>query len=92
MRLEAPPGPAQVETIIAVPGNQHIGHNLFMLREPVQVQISDDGAVPLPMGLLVEAGLDPGSEVLAYSDGDGRIVMCRLADAEEHLLSRGDLP
>lgn len=92
MRLEPPASPTQVETIIAGPGNQHIGHNLFMLREPVQVLIGDDGAIPLPMGLLVEAGLDPGSEVLAYSDGDGRIVMCRLADAEEVLLSRGDLP
>jgi len=48
-----------------------------MLREPVQVRIGDDGAVPLPMGLLVEAGLDLGSEILAYSDGDGRIVMRR---------------
>lgn len=74
-----------------MPGNQHIRHTPLMLREPVQVQIGDDGAVRLPLGLLVEAGLDPGSEILAYSDGDGRVVMRRLADAEEDLLSRGDL-
>jgi bifunctional DNA-binding transcriptional regulator/antitoxin component of YhaV-PrlF toxin-antitoxin module len=62
-----------------------------MIREPAELTIADDGYVSLPLGLLVEAGLDPGSTVLAYSDGDGRIVLRRAEDAMRDLLERGEL-
>ncbi|MFF9555412.1 hypothetical protein ACF1DY_06275 [Streptomyces albus] len=45
----------------------------------------------LPQGLLGEAGLDAGSKVLAYSNGNGRIVLRREADAIESLLQDGPL-
>ncbi len=38
------------------------------------------------MGLLAEAGLNPGSKVLAFSDADGRIVLRRFEDSVEDLL------
>lgn len=43
------------------------------------------------MGILAEAGLDTGSTVLAYSDGDGRIVLRRLTDAIDGLMLDGEL-
>ncbi len=57
-----------------------------MIREPAQVIINASGRVQIPLGVLAEAGLDAGSAVLAYSDGDGRIVLRRLADAIDDLL------
>lgn len=39
------------------------------------------------MGILVEAGLAIGARLLAYSDGDGRIVLRREADAVDDLLN-----
>ncbi|MGY4993305.1 AbrB/MazE/SpoVT family DNA-binding domain-containing protein [Streptomyces collinus] len=62
-----------------------------MLREPTQLTIGDDGQVQLPLGLLAEAGLSPGSEVVAYSMGDGRITLRRAEDAISELLSTGQL-
>lgn len=62
-----------------------------MFREPTQLTIGDDGQVQLPLGLLAEAGLSPGSEILAYSMGDGRITLRRAEDAIGDLLSTGDL-
>lgn len=62
-----------------------------MLREPVQLTIGEDGAVSLPLGLLAEAGLSPGSPVLAYSNGDGRIVLRREEDATQDLIEFGRL-
>lgn len=62
-----------------------------MLREPAQLIISDDGLVQLPLGLLAEAGLSPGSEIFAYTLGDGRITLRRAEDATNELLSTGDL-
>ncbi|GHB20504.1 hypothetical protein GCM10010346_50400 [Streptomyces chryseus] len=53
--------------------------------------VGDDGQVVLPLGLLAEAGLDAGSRLLAFSDGDGRIVLQREADAIERLLGEGTL-
>ncbi|MFD0507131.1 hypothetical protein ACFQ0G_38820 [Streptomyces chiangmaiensis] len=44
-----------------------------------------------PLGLLAEAGLDPGSRILAYSEGDGRLVLRREEDAVRDLLERGTL-
>lgn len=62
-----------------------------MLREPAEITIADDGSVSLPLGLLAEAGLSPGSQVLAYSRGDGCIVLRRAQDAVEELLQKGEL-
>lgn len=45
----------------------------------------------IPLGILAEAGLDAGSAVLAYSDGDGRIVLRRLTDAMDDLLHGEEL-
>lgn len=58
-----------------------------MLQEPAETIIREDGTVELPLGLLVEAGLHSGSRILAYSDGDGRIVLRREADAVDDLLN-----
>ncbi|MFI6566823.1 AbrB/MazE/SpoVT family DNA-binding domain-containing protein [Streptomyces sp. NPDC050534] len=62
-----------------------------MLREPSQLTIAEDGSVVLPLGVLAEAGLSPGSSVLAYSNGDGRIVLRREEDAEQDLIEFGRL-
>ena len=57
----------------------------------MELTIDQDGRVALPMGLLAEAGLNPGERLLAYTDGDGRIVLRRHADAVQELLDNGDL-
>ncbi|MFD9400323.1 AbrB/MazE/SpoVT family DNA-binding domain-containing protein [Streptomyces sp. NPDC060011] len=62
-----------------------------MLREPAEVTIDASGRVQIPLGILAEAGLDTGSAVLAYSDGDGRIVLRRLTDSIDDLLLGGEL-
>ncbi|GAA1213456.1 hypothetical protein GCM10009578_065360 [Streptomyces rhizosphaericus] len=62
-----------------------------MLREPNELRIGDDGAVELPLGLLAEAGLTPGTEVLAYSGGEGRIILRRRTDAHQELMTTGNL-
>lgn len=62
-----------------------------MIRTPAELTIGDDGQVFVPMGLLAEAGLDAGSRILAYSGGDGRIVLRREEDATKELLERGTL-
>ncbi|MET8740768.1 AbrB/MazE/SpoVT family DNA-binding domain-containing protein [Streptomyces sp. NPDC004728] len=62
-----------------------------MLREPAELRVDDHGRVELPMGLLAEAGIAPGSDLLAFSDGDGRIVLRRAEDAMRDLLERGEL-
>ncbi|MFF8610201.1 hypothetical protein ACF06X_30305 [Streptomyces sp. NPDC015346] len=62
-----------------------------MIREPAELQIDDEGRVSLPLGLLAEAGLDTGGRILAFSDGDGRFVLQREADAVEALLRDGTL-
>uniref|UniRef100_A0A8D3WF57 Uncharacterized protein n=1 Tax=Streptomyces pratensis (strain ATCC 33331 / IAF-45CD) TaxID=591167 RepID=A0A8D3WF57_STRFA len=43
------------------------------------------------MGLLAEAGIVPGSHLLAFSDGDGRIVLRRAENVMRDLLARGEL-
>ncbi|WP_236710693.1 hypothetical protein [Streptomyces sp. 150FB] len=45
----------------------------------------------LPLGLLAEAALDAGGRILAFSDGDGRIVLQREVDAFKALLQDGTL-
>lgn len=62
-----------------------------MIREPAELSIDEDGKVSLPIGLLAEAGLGPGARIMAFSDGDGRIVLQREADALEKLLQDGAL-
>ncbi|MFE6183135.1 hypothetical protein ACFQ6U_01610 [Streptomyces sp. NPDC056465] len=57
-----------------------------MLREPAELRVDDHGRVELPMGLLAEAGMGPGSDLLDFSDGDGRIVLRRAEDAMRDLL------
>ncbi|WP_406183894.1 AbrB/MazE/SpoVT family DNA-binding domain-containing protein [Streptomyces sp. NBC_01006] len=65
--------------------------NHLTIREPAQVTIDASGQVQIPLGILAEAGLDAGSAVLAYSDGDGRIVLRRLTDAMDDLLHGEEL-
>lgn len=62
-----------------------------MLREPAQLTIGEDGSVVVPLGVLAEAGLSPGSSVVAYSNGDGRIVLRREEDATQDLIEFGRL-
>ncbi|MET8345656.1 hypothetical protein [Streptomyces microflavus] len=62
-----------------------------MIREPAELIIAEDGRLLLPLGLLAEAGLDPGRAVLAYSSGDGRIILHRAEDATRNLIERGEL-
>ncbi|MFB8437905.1 AbrB/MazE/SpoVT family DNA-binding domain-containing protein [Streptomyces niveus] len=62
-----------------------------MLREPAEIRIGDHGQVDLPLGLLAEAGLSPGAELFAFSDGDGRIVLRRAEDAVRDLMENGTL-
>lgn len=62
-----------------------------MLREPAQLTIGDEGRVELPLGILAEAGLGPGSRIVAYSASDGRIVLRREEDAMSELLDTGGL-
>ncbi|MEU3000004.1 hypothetical protein ABZ684_20970 [Streptomyces sp. NPDC006995] len=62
-----------------------------MIREPAEVSVEPDGRVELPLGLLAEAGLNVGDDLLAFSDGDGRIVLRRASDAIDALLNHGTL-
>lgn len=62
-----------------------------MIREPAELRVDDDGRVEIPLGLLAEAGISPGTELLAFSDGDGRIVFRRAEDAVRDLLGEGGL-
>lgn len=71
--------------------HSHPWHTHRVIREPAELIIADDGHLSLPLGLLVEAGLDPGTAVLAYSDGDGRIVLRRAEDAIRELIEHGEL-
>lgn len=66
-------------------------HSCDMLREPVQLTIGPDGELTLPLGLLAEAGLNQGEDVIAHTDGDGRIVLRRTSEAAEFLLDTGTL-
>lgn len=62
-----------------------------VIREPAEVSVESDGRVELPLGLLAEAGLNVGEGLVAFSDGDGRIVLRRGADAIDDLLRHGTL-
>ncbi|MFH8668754.1 hypothetical protein [Streptomyces griseolus] len=43
------------------------------------------------MSLLAEAGIAPEAALIAFSDGDGRIVLRRAEDAMRDLIERGQL-
>ncbi|MGW5987184.1 hypothetical protein ACWFRT_15620 [Streptomyces anulatus] len=60
-----------------------------MIREPAEVSVERDGRVELPLGLLAEAGINVGENLLAFSEGDGRIVLRRASDAINDLLNQG---
>ncbi|MFE1952244.1 hypothetical protein ACFW9D_17505 [Streptomyces sp. NPDC059524] len=60
-----------------------------MLREPVELRVDDHGRVELPLGLLAEAGISPGTELVAFSNGDGRIVLRRAEDSIRDLIEKG---
>ena len=62
-----------------------------MIRQPAELAIGVDGTVKIPLGVLAEAGLDPGTAVVVYSEGDGRIALRRAEDAIQDLLGKGDL-
>lgn len=62
-----------------------------MIREPAEVSVEPDGRVELPLGLLAEAGVNVGDDLLAFSDDDGRIVLRRASDAIDDLLNHGTL-
>ncbi|MFI8204857.1 hypothetical protein [Streptomyces sp. NPDC085937] len=62
-----------------------------MLREPAELRVDDQGRVELPLGLLAEAGIAPGSDLVAFSEGDGRIVLRRAEDAARDLIEKGML-
>jgi bifunctional DNA-binding transcriptional regulator/antitoxin component of YhaV-PrlF toxin-antitoxin module len=62
-----------------------------MVREPAETVVSEAGAVEIPLGVLVEVGLDPGTTVIVYSDGDGRVVIRRQSDALDDILEHGTL-
>ncbi|MFD4986169.1 hypothetical protein [Streptomyces sp. NPDC058374] len=62
-----------------------------MTKTPAELMIDGEGQVGLPLGLLAEAGLDPGSRVIAFSDGDGRLVLRRYEDAVRDLIDRGTM-
>jgi bifunctional DNA-binding transcriptional regulator/antitoxin component of YhaV-PrlF toxin-antitoxin module len=62
-----------------------------MLREPAELRIDEHGRVEIPLGLLAEAGMSPGIGVVAFSEGDGRIVLRRADDAVRDLVEKGRL-
>ncbi|MFP8941735.1 hypothetical protein ACLIYM_09895 [Streptomyces fenghuangensis] len=62
-----------------------------MIREPAEVQLGENGTVEIPLGVLAEAGIDPGARLVVFSDGDGRVVLRRHEDAVRDLLERGEL-
>ncbi|WP_413101961.1 hypothetical protein [Streptomyces sp. Inha503] len=64
---------------------------LLVLREPAEVSVDDQGCVELPLGLLVEASLLPGVGLVAFSDGDERIVLRRAEEAVRDLVEKGML-
>ncbi|MFJ5970086.1 AbrB/MazE/SpoVT family DNA-binding domain-containing protein [Streptomyces sp. NPDC093060] len=62
-----------------------------MIREPSELDVDETGRVELPLGILAEAGISPGTKLLVFNDGDGRIVLRRAEDAINDLLREGTL-
>ncbi|MEW1863064.1 hypothetical protein AB0399_22320 [Streptomyces sp. NPDC088194] len=66
-------------------------HPEAVIREPAEVRLGEDGSVEIPLGVLTEGGLNPGMLLVAYSDGDGRVVLRQQENAIRDLLERGVL-
>lgn len=62
-----------------------------MIREPTEIKVDDHGRVELPHGLLAEAVFSSESSVVAFSRGDGRIVLRRAEGAMRDLIENGTL-
>ncbi|MFF7488746.1 AbrB/MazE/SpoVT family DNA-binding domain-containing protein [Streptomyces luteogriseus] len=62
-----------------------------MIREPAELDVDEAGRLEIPLGILAEAGISPGTKLLVFGDGDGRIVLRRAEDAINHLLAEGNL-
>ncbi|MFI5859206.1 hypothetical protein [Streptomyces parvulus] len=62
-----------------------------MIREPAELDIDVAGRVEIPLGILTEAGISPGTKLLVFSDVDGRIVLRRAEDSINDLLAEGTL-
>ncbi|MFE6287833.1 hypothetical protein [Streptomyces sp. NPDC057877] len=62
-----------------------------MIREPAELDVDEADRVEIPLGILAEAGISPGTKLLVFSDGDGRIVLRRAEDAINDLLREGTL-
>ncbi|MEU0651026.1 hypothetical protein ABZ485_02065 [Streptomyces albogriseolus] len=62
-----------------------------MIRESAELHVDDQGRVELPLGLLAEADITPGADIVAFSDGDGRIVLRRAEDSIRDLIEKGTL-
>ncbi|WP_031510925.1 AbrB/MazE/SpoVT family DNA-binding domain-containing protein [Streptomyces megasporus] len=62
-----------------------------MFQDPAELDVDEAGRVRLPLGLLIEAGINPGIKLLVFSGGDGRIVLRRAEDAINDLLGEGTL-
>ncbi|MER5736938.1 MULTISPECIES: hypothetical protein [Streptomyces] len=58
-----------------------------MIQDPQEVVIQEDGTLQLPVSLLAQAGLNPGEKVMAVSTKNIKVVLRRLADAVDDLLS-----
>ncbi|MFE4828044.1 hypothetical protein [Streptomyces sp. NPDC056672] len=62
-----------------------------MIREPAELNADETGPVELSLGILAKAGISPNTRLLAFSYGDGRIVLRRSEDAINDLLGEGTL-
>ncbi|MCU7702647.1 hypothetical protein ACGILS_09655 [Streptomyces albidoflavus] len=62
-----------------------------MIRQPAVFRIDDQGRVELLLSLLAESDLSPGVGLLAFSDGDGRIVLRQAEQAVRDPLENGTL-
>ncbi|NEA42573.1 AbrB/MazE/SpoVT family DNA-binding domain-containing protein [Streptomyces sp. SID11233] len=62
-----------------------------MIRDPAELDIDEAGRVEIPLEILAEAGISPGTRLLVFSDGEGRIVLRRVDDAINDLLREGTL-
>ncbi len=58
-----------------------------MIQGPQELVIQEDGTLQLPMSLLAQASLNPGEKVMAVSTEDGKVILRRLADTVDDLLS-----
>ncbi|MFC7932738.1 hypothetical protein [Streptomyces cinereoruber] len=58
-----------------------------MFQDPQEAAIQEHGTLYLPVSLLAQASLNLGEKVALVSTEDGKVVLRRLADAVDDLLS-----